>query len=104
MLRICVPIRTLCLHFRCRPISSVLCLHEQNANRRVAELREGLVEEGRRRQLLYEERRWAATSELRRVRAEQAAVKEKEGMLRLWVQVSTQATKMMSGPTERYER
>lgn len=56
--------------------------------RRVAELREDLVEEGRRRRLLYDERKWAAQSELRRVLAERAAVREKEGMLRLLLQVS----------------
>lgn len=65
-----------------------ICAETSNdTDRRVAELRESLVEEGRRRQLMYEERRWAAASELRRVRAEEAAVKEKEGMLRLWLQV-----------------
>lgn len=55
--------------------------------RRVAELREALVEEGRRRRLLYEERRWAAQSELRRVLAEKMAVEEKDGMLRLLLAV-----------------
>lgn len=57
-------------------------------NRRVAELREGLVEEGRRRRLLYEERTWAAQSELRRVLAEKTAVEEKDGMLRLLLKVA----------------
>ncbi|CAM9262946.1 unnamed protein product, partial [Ectocarpus fasciculatus] len=55
--------------------------------RRVAELRESLVEEGRRRRQLYEERKWAAQSESRRVLAERAAVGEKEGMIRLLVKV-----------------
>lgn len=77
------------LTFSLSPISSVLCPPELNANRRVAELRESLVEEGRRRQLLYKERRWTTTSELRRVRAEQVAVNEKEGMVRLWLQVKS---------------
>lgn len=63
-------------------------LHAYLNIRRVAELREGLVEEGRRRKLLYEEKRWAAQSELRRVRAEDTAVWEKTGMLRLLLQVS----------------
>ena len=45
------------------------------------------MEEGRRRRLLYDERKWAAQSELRRVLAERAAVREKEGMLRLLLQV-----------------
>lgn len=60
--------------------------------RRVAELREGLVEEGRRRRLHYEERKWAAQSELRRVRAEETAVGEKDGMLRLLLKVSVRQT------------
>lgn len=62
-----------------------LCISSQT--RRVAELREGLVEEGRRRRQLYDERKWAAQSELRRVLAERAAVREKEGTLRLLLQV-----------------
>ena len=41
----------------------------------------------RRRRQLYDERKWAAQSELRRVLAESAAVREKEGMLRLLLQV-----------------
>lgn len=45
------------------------------------------MEEGRRRRQLYDERKWAAQSELRRVLAERAAVREKEGMLRLLLQV-----------------
>lgn len=53
----------------------------------MAELRESLVEEGRRRRQLYEERKWAAQSESRRVLAERAAVGEKEGMIRLLVKV-----------------
>jgi len=56
-------------------------------DRRVAELREALVEEGRRRRQLYEERKWAAQSELRRVLAERAAIGEKEGTLRLLLKV-----------------
>lgn len=55
--------------------------------RRVAELRETLVEEGRRRRHLYDEKRWAAQSELRRVLAESNAVQEKERTLRLLLQV-----------------
>lgn len=55
--------------------------------RRVAELREGLVEEGRRRRQLNDERRFAAQSELRRVVAESLGVEEKEVMLRLLIQV-----------------
>ncbi|CAM9647190.1 unnamed protein product, partial [Ectocarpus sp. 12 AP-2014] len=55
--------------------------------RRVAELRESLVEEGRRRRQLYEERKWAVQSEFRRLLAERAAVGEKEGMIRLLVKV-----------------
>ena len=45
------------------------------------------MEEGRRRRQLYDERKWAVQSELRRVLAERAAVMEKEGMLRLLLQV-----------------
>ncbi|CAM9386389.1 unnamed protein product, partial [Ectocarpus sp. 8 AP-2014] len=55
--------------------------------RRVAELRESLVEEGRRRRQLYEERKWVVQSEFRRLLAERAAVGEKEGMIRLLVKV-----------------
>lgn len=55
--------------------------------RRIAELREALVEEGRRRRQLYDEKRWAAQSELRRVLSEKVAVQEKEGMLRLMLKV-----------------
>ena len=46
------------------------------------------MEEGRRRRQLYEERRWAAQSELRRVLAEKTAVEEKDGMLRLLLKVA----------------
>lgn len=53
----------------------------------MAELRESLVEEGRRRRQLYEERKWAVQSEFRRLLAERAAVGEKEGMIRLLVKV-----------------
>lgn len=45
------------------------------------------MEEGRRRRYLYEERRWAAQSELRRVLAERVGANEKEGMLRLLLKV-----------------
>lgn len=45
------------------------------------------MEEGRRRRHLYDERKWAAQSELRRVLAERGAVGEKEGMLRLLLKV-----------------
>lgn len=69
--------------------ATIACYHNCIASqtRRVAELREGLVEEGRRRRQLYDERKWAAQSELRRVLAEREAVREKEGMLRLLLQV-----------------
>lgn len=36
---------------------------------------------------MYNERKWAAQSELRRVRAEKVAVEEKEGVLRLLLKV-----------------
>lgn len=36
---------------------------------------------------MYDEKRWAAQSELKRVLAESNAVQEKEGMLRLLLQV-----------------
>ncbi|CAN0449105.1 unnamed protein product, partial [Pylaiella littoralis] len=68
------------------------------SRRRVAELREGLVEEGRRRRQLYGERKWAAQSELRRVLAERAAVGEKGGMLRLLLKVGD-ATLIARGST-----
>lgn len=45
------------------------------------------MEEGRRRRQLYDEREWAAQSELRRVLAESVSVGEKEGMLRLLLKV-----------------
>ena len=63
-------------------------------NRRVADCREALVEEGRRRRQLYDERRWAAQSELRRVLAETDSLEEKEGVLRLLLQVISSITSM----------